>query len=137
MAQYQTIPPERPRAVWPPTFDYLRIDCADTVYVVVAGELDIATVPQLDRVIRDAESVASQIVLDLGGLEFVASCGAQLLMEANARIRRSGGRLKIKRPPEALRRILGLICATAELPDDVLPTTSTYRPRLQASMLAS
>lgn len=135
MTQIRTSPPERPEAAWPPAFEYLRIDCADTVFVVVAGELDIATVPQLDRVLRDAESVAPQIVLDLGGLEFVSSCGAHLLMEADARLRRAGGRLKIRRAPDGLRRILALVCATAELPDDVLPTTSTYRPRLQASRL--
>ena len=80
MTQVPILTPERPHAAWPPAFEYLRIDCADTVFVVVAGELDIATVPQLDRVLRDAESVAPQIVLDLGGLEFVSSCGAHLLM---------------------------------------------------------
>ncbi len=136
MTQLQIAPPERPQAVWPPAFECLRVDCADTVFVVVAGELDIATVPQLDRVLRDAESIAPMIVLDLGGLEFVASCGAHLLMEADARIRGAGGRLKMTRTPDGLRRILALVCATGEFPDAVLPTTSTYRPRLQASRLA-
>ena len=135
MTQHQTLPPKLPQAARPLTIECLRIDGV-LVRVVVAGELDIATVPQLDRVLRDAESIAPMIVLDLGGLEFVSSCGAHLLMEADARIRRAGGRLKIKRAPDGLRRILALVCATAELPDDVLPMTSTYRPRLQASRLA-
>lgn len=121
----------------PPTFECLRTDSPDTVLVAVASELDIATVPQLDRVLRDAESVAPQIVLDLGALEFIASCGAHVLLEADARIRRAGGRLKIERAPDGLRRILTLMYATAESParrsyDD----DRHIGPRLRASGLA-
>lgn len=137
MTLYQTLPPGPPEAVQPPSFECLRVDRADSVLVVVAGELDIATVPQLDSVLRDAESVAPVIVLDLGGLEFVASCGACLLLEADDRIRRAGGRLKIEHAPEALRRLLALICATAEQPQDVADDDiRLIGPRLRGSRLA-
>lgn len=136
MTQYQSLPSKPPWSVRPPTFECSRIDGMDTVLVVVAGELDIATVPQLDSVLRDAESVAPRIVLDLGGLEFVASCGARLLMEVDARIRRAGGRLEIERAPDGLHWMLALICAAAEFPHDALTTTVTRRPSLQASGLA-
>ena len=136
MTRHQTLPPKPLEHFHPPTFECLRIDGADTVRVVVAGELDIATVPELDLVLRDAESVAPRVVLDLGGVDFIASCAAQLLIEADARIRRAGGRLKIDRAPDALRRILVLICASAELPDGELPTAFTHRPRLGAGGLA-
>ena len=128
MTQSQSLPSKLPQALRPPTFECSRIDDADTVLIVVSGELDIATVAQLDHALRDAESVAPQIVLDLGGLEFMASCGARLLIEADARIRRAGGRLEIERAPEGLHWMIALICASAEFPHDALTTTSTHQP---------
>ena len=128
MSQYQTSPARLPATVRPPELKCLRIDGSATVLVVVAGELDIATVRQFDHVLREAESVAPQIALDLGGLDFVASCGASLLIEADARIRRAGGRLRLERVPDALCRIPALICATSSLLHDVPATASAYRP---------
>jgi anti-sigma B factor antagonist len=65
--------------------------------VAVTGELDIATVPRLDRALRRAEVDAALVVLDLRELEFPDSSGAHLLLAADRRIRRAGGRLVVVR----------------------------------------
>ena len=99
----------------PPRFVCMRTLHAGASRVVVDGELDVATAPQLDRVLRKAEADTSLVLLDLHGLEFLAGCGVKLLLEADARIRRSGGRLSILDAPPALGRILALTGAGSAL----------------------
>ncbi len=45
----------------------------DAAWVDVAGELDIATVPQLDRMLRESQVEARLVVLDLRELEFMTA----------------------------------------------------------------
>ena len=88
----------------PPPFRCLRTNGGGTVSVTVAGELDVATAPLLDRALRSAwASTSADVVrLDLRRLEFIDSTGAQLLLDADRRIRNAGGRLIIVRGPAAL-----------------------------------
>ena len=81
-------------------FSCRRLPAGSSVRVTVSGELDILTVPRLDRELRRAQAVARSIVLDLRGLDFVDSSGAHLLLAAQRRIRDAGGRLVIVRGPD-------------------------------------
>ena len=74
-----------------------RSTTADAVHVTVSGELDIATVAHVDRALRRAWATSDVIVLDLRDLEFIDSCGGHLIVEADCRIRRAGGRLIVVR----------------------------------------
>lgn len=65
------------------------------VHVVLRGELDIATIAQLDHSLRVAGDYHNDVVLDLRALEFIDSSGAHLLIAADRRIRRTGGRLRV------------------------------------------
>jgi anti-anti-sigma factor len=65
--------------------------------VTVAGELDIATVPQLGDALRRAQADAAWVVVDLRKPELVDRCGAQLLPAADRRLRQAGGRLIVVR----------------------------------------
>jgi anti-anti-sigma factor len=65
----------------------LRLLCRqagdDTVIVSVAGELDMATVPQLRAYLRDkTASRPAHLVLDLSGVTFLAAHGVDLLLAA-------------------------------------------------------
>jgi len=62
-----------------------------------SGELDIATVPELDRFLRATEVEAGSVVLDLRELELMDANAAQLIVEADRRIARAGGRLIVVR----------------------------------------
>jgi anti-anti-sigma factor len=60
------------------------------------GELDLATAPDVERELHRAErSDAAEIVLDLSGLSFIDSTGIRLVLDADARSRADGGRLKL------------------------------------------
>jgi anti-anti-sigma factor len=69
---------------------------------MVSGELDILTVPRLDRELRRAQAAAGSIVLDLRGLDFVDSSGAHFLLAAQRRICDAGGRLVVVRGPDEI-----------------------------------
>jgi len=67
------------------------------VNVALGGELDIATLSQVDWALRRASTSSDVIVLDLRELEFIDSGGAHLIVDADRRIRRAGGRLIVVR----------------------------------------
>ncbi len=73
------------------------------------------TVPQLDQALRRAEAGAVLIVLDLRAREFMDSTGAHLILAADRRIRRAGGRLVIVRGPAELDWFFALIGLDREL----------------------
>lgn len=52
-----------------PVFLCVRSDAHDMTWVTVRGELDVATVPEVGRVLRRAQADAAVVVLDLRELE--------------------------------------------------------------------
>jgi anti-sigma B factor antagonist len=77
-------------------------------WVHVAGELDIASAPRLERTLRGAELRARLVVLDLRELTFVDSCGVHVIVYASLRARRAGRRLVLLRGPAQIQRLLAL-----------------------------
>jgi anti-anti-sigma factor len=66
--------------------------------ILVHGEMDLSTSAVVDREVRRAEaSDAASIVLDLDQLEFMDASGVQMLLDASARSRTDGDRLRITR----------------------------------------
>jgi anti-anti-sigma factor len=77
----------------PPFFSCWVDGDRDAVWVRVAGELNLARVPQLKRILRGSGSQARLIVLDLRELTFLARPGAQAIVEASVQARQLGRRL--------------------------------------------
>lgn len=73
-----------------------------TVLVTVAGELDVATVEQLDGCL---DGLGGAVVVDLGGATFCDSSGLNTLFHAWRRIRDDGGSLVVRNPRPHLRRV--------------------------------
>jgi anti-sigma B factor antagonist len=73
--------------------------------VRLVGELDIASVPQVEAVLRRAEEDVKPLVLDLSRLNFIDSSGLRLVLGADARARQAGVSLTIVRGPEPVRRV--------------------------------
>ena len=82
---------------------------AGAVCVALAGELDIATVPRVDRVLRRAQADADLVVLDLRALWFMDCRGAHLVVAADRRARLAGGRLVVVRGPAETDWFFGLL----------------------------
>jgi anti-sigma B factor antagonist len=90
-------------------FSCRRFDTAGTVRVAVAGELDMATVPELDLTLRHAQADARVVALDLRELEFIDSSGVHLLLAAGRRAREADGRLLVGRDAAQIDRLFPLI----------------------------
>jgi anti-anti-sigma factor len=76
--------------------------------VQVSGELDIATVPQLERTLREAFAHASLIVLDVHAVSFIDSSGLDILLAAAQRARPLRGRLVMVGAPRQVETVLDL-----------------------------
>jgi anti-sigma B factor antagonist len=81
----------------------------DAQTVVLAGEMDLANSPGVERELKRVEtSEPSVLVIDLSALGFVDSSGVRVLIDAHARAAEDGRRLVIRRPPGRIMRILSL-----------------------------
>ncbi len=69
----------------------------------MAGDLQAAAVPALLKALPTPS--ASEVAVDLAGLEAVDSAGLGLLVEWRVRQAAAGGRLRVIEPPERLVRL--------------------------------
>jgi anti-sigma B factor antagonist len=68
-----------------------------TFVVAVAGELDLYTVPELERALLGADGAGS-VVVELSQCTFIDSTALGTLVAANRRLRLAGARLSIVAP---------------------------------------
>jgi len=77
-----------------------------TTVVSVAGEIDIASAPELRECLLDTDG---NVVVDLRGVSFLDSCGIAVLAEASKRLDLSGGTLTLRKPQGIVRKALEVI----------------------------
>ncbi len=80
-------------------------DDRDSVVLVVEGELDPSTSPQLAERLEDDVVAGRTVVLDLSGVQFVDSSGLRTLIGASSRL---GDRLVIRQPSAVVTRLFEL-----------------------------
>jgi anti-sigma B factor antagonist len=80
----------------------------EAAWVDLAGELDIATTPQLQRTLGECQLHARLVVLDLRGLAFMDSSGLHTIIEASVRARQVGRRLVVLRGRPSVDRVFTL-----------------------------
>ncbi len=82
---------------------------AGTTVLALSGELDIASVPLLERHLDDAVTTGSgRVVIDLSHLEFLDSSGLQLLLRTQERLQERGQGLWLRRGLPAVQRLFEL-----------------------------
>ncbi|MEV0522229.1 STAS domain-containing protein [Streptomyces sp. NPDC050439] len=100
------------RTEWSPPSRDLRVGVAGAggrITLRVAGELDVASVPVLDRELRRAmEQPAPRVLLDLSRVTFCGTDGVALLLDARRRATTAGGSLVVERAHSAVLRPLRL-----------------------------
>jgi anti-sigma B factor antagonist len=89
----------------------------DTVRVVLTGELDIGSAPEVEQVLHRVEAdEPSSLTIDLRGLTFMDSTGLRMLVAADKRAREESRTLQIIRGPAPVQRILDLTGLADKLP---------------------
>jgi anti-anti-sigma factor len=101
----------------------------DVVHVQPAGDLDMATAPLVRRHVDELVAAGfTDLVIDLGDLDFIDCSGLRLLLALDAAASSDGWRLTLVQGDDAIRRLFVL---TGTL--DALPFTSAdgraARPR--------
>lgn len=89
----------------------LRLDTVtnpDRTVVIVRGDVDAATAPQLRAVVDSLLGVSSTIELDLGELGFFDSTGLSVMAGILQRLAPTGGRLELREVPALVVRLLDL-----------------------------
>jgi len=81
----------------------------DGVQVRIVGELDLATVPELNRVLETLDGDGySRLMLDLDGVQFIDSSGLSVIASANRSADSNGHRLTIRCSSWQVRRLFEL-----------------------------
>jgi len=90
--------------------DELRVEVSETVRawsVVVRGEIDMETAPQLERVLDDVVAKGALLVtLDLEGVDFLDSSGLRVILGASKKLSAQEGQLLIEGASSAVERVL-------------------------------
>jgi anti-sigma B factor antagonist len=82
----------------------VRQDGETRVVVAVAGEVDMATAPQLEQVLAGHTGV--DVVVDLAGVPFLDSSGLSVLVKTRAYVEGSGRTLRVTGEQDNVRKIL-------------------------------
>jgi anti-anti-sigma factor len=88
---------------------------ADSAWVRVSGEIDIATIAQLQDALRQAQFRARLVVLDLRDLAFIDCSGVAAIVSATERARRVGRAVVILRGPPVVDRVFTLTATAGKV----------------------
>jgi anti-sigma B factor antagonist len=89
----------------------------DVHTISLSGELDLATVPVVERELQRVEATdVLSIVVDLGDLAFIDSNGVRILLSADARSRADAHRLVLLRGSASVQRVLEICGVHRRLP---------------------
>jgi anti-sigma B factor antagonist len=93
----------------------------DAAWVNVAGELDMATTPQLEEVLREPELQVRLVVLDLREVAFMDRSGVHAIVDASLRARQVDHRLFLLRGSPGVDRVFTITGSSDEVLDrDIL-----------------
>jgi len=87
-----------------------------TIVLRLAGELDIATAPRLERALLDGRSAGDRVVLDLVDLDFMDSTGLRVIVRAAEAARRGGWELTLRRARPTVQRVFEIAGVVDALP---------------------
>ncbi len=103
-------------------FEAIVCPTPGVTFVLLAGDLDIASAPTLiEAVEQELGDTATDVVFDLAALEFVDVAGARALVRAVDRVRWAGGLAAAISPSRPIQRVLRLLGVDAHLGLDSRP----------------
>ncbi len=77
------------------------------IAVTVRGQLDVATAPDFQQALMQAQfDGSSRVVVDLGGVEFLDSMGLGVIVGAIKRARTQAGEIALAAPNDRVRQVL-------------------------------
>jgi anti-sigma B factor antagonist len=82
---------------------------SDVALIVVSGELDIASAPELEQTFEQIRpDLTKLVIVDLRELEFMDSTGLSIIVRAHQRLAEHGCELTLIKGPPQVQRLLDL-----------------------------
>ena len=75
---------------------------ADATIIEVAGRLDTITAPALDKAINEDIPDATNLILDVKGMEYISSAGLRVILSAQKKMQKIGSMKVINVCPEVM-----------------------------------
>ncbi len=83
---------------------------ASTAVIRTAGRLDASTASRLERVLTDARTKGSRVILlNLEGLEYISSSGLRVLLSARTQTRQAGGDVFLFALSQPVREVFDMV----------------------------
>jgi anti-sigma B factor antagonist len=89
-----------------PVAEFTVETATGTPVLVITGEIDISTAPQLREHLQQLD--AHEVVVDLTAMTFIDSTGLGVLVGAVKRLHESGGDLVLRHPSRSTRKVLDI-----------------------------
>ena len=67
----------------------------ELVVLEITGRLDTTTAPNLDTVINELSEDTKELILDMGGLEYISSAGIRVVLSAYKKMMSNQGIMRI------------------------------------------
>lgn len=94
----------------PAPFSITRSNDAAGVVLALAGELDVATAPELEELLNEIRGGNhARVMVDLSELSFVDSAGVSVLIKAKREAEAAGSQFLLRRPTAQVHRVFALV----------------------------
>lgn len=90
------------------TFWIDAVSCSSAVTVVVCGDIDLATAPEVDEHLQAVERSSRDVVVDLTEVDFLDAAALRVLIASHRRLQAVGRRLAVRNASGIPQRVLGL-----------------------------
>ena len=77
----------------------------ELVILEITGRLDTTTAPNLDTVINELSEDTKELVLDMGGLEYISSAGIRVILSAYKKMTSNQGTMRVTKANEMVRDV--------------------------------
>ena len=77
----------------------------ELVILEITGRLDTTTAPNLDTVINELSEDTKELILDMGGLEYISSAGIRVVLSAYKKMMSNQGIMRITKANEMVRDV--------------------------------
>lgn len=87
----------------------VRVDAGEAPVVVLEGDLDLTSAPDLDALLTTLAGAHRHITVDCRALRFIDAAGIRTLARSHARLARCGGDLTVRELPALARRLVHIV----------------------------
>lgn len=116
---------------WSSHLTCARRNLDGAVCLALSGELDLASVSELQAQFKDLARTEDDVIVDMSGLDYIDSTGAKTLLDAHRQLSRTGRRIVLAAVQAMARRIIDVMGLGKAIP--IFPTVEAALEYLRAN----